>query len=257
MKIKGNHEIKAVSYNTAKKMFKRHSGNRNIIISHVKELKKEFLTNNGFCMPITVNDTTKNILDGQHRFEAIKQLVEEKKIDINPSIYVQFVHLETPEEEIQWMQKINNVSKHWTINDYINAYSSTDENCAYLTNWAKQHNIDNFGLVGTYFKGKNCRQALLKGTFSITDEDKKHADIMFNEINQIADALQTGINESLVCSWNQQRVDFNIDDVVKYTKKNRFYLKHFRNVQSQKDWQDYFNKVREYVRKAQQRAQNS
>lgn len=242
-------EVKQVSYKTAQ-AFKQHDCNRNLMPSHVKNLKKEYLENNGFCMPITVNDVSKNILDGQHRFEAIKQLVAENKITL-PTVYVQFVHLETIEEEIKWMKKINNVSKHWSINDYIHAYCATDPNCQYLYSWAKTRCIDNFGLVGTYFKGKNCRQALLKGTFSITEEDKQHADIMFEEVNKIAEALQTSINESLVCAWNQQRVDFPISDVVKYTKKNRSKLKHFCNVQSQKEWQNYFNKVREYVRNAQ------
>ena len=255
MKVSNNQLVKAVSYNTAKKIFKQHPSNRFVIESHVKNLKKEYLDNNGFCMPITVNENTKHILDGQHRFVAIQELVEDKKIDINPSVYVQFVQLHTLEDEIKWMKKINNVSKHWTINDYIHAYSTTDPNCEYLFNWAKTRCIDNFGLVGTYFKGKNCRQALLKGTFSISEEEKQHADIMFNEVNQIAEALQTTINESLVCTWNQQRIDFKVGDVVKYTKKYRYFLKHYCNVQSQKDWNEYFDHVRKYVRKAQQREQ--
>lgn len=113
-------EVKQVSYKTAQ-AFKQHYCNRNLIVSHVKNLKKEYLENNGFCMPITVNNVSKNILDGQHRFEAIKQLVDENKIT-SPTIYVQFVHLDTIEEEIKWMKKINNVSKHWSINDYIVSY---------------------------------------------------------------------------------------------------------------------------------------
>jgi hypothetical protein len=93
-------------------LFQRISGNRVVSQSHVNRLLEaiqedpETITFN----PIIVNQNME-IIDGQHRFEAIKRLGLE--------VY----YIQVGELGLHTVQKLNSVGKSWTPMDYAKSYA--------------------------------------------------------------------------------------------------------------------------------------
>lgn len=91
--------------------FKFMLGNRNINLSSVKKIE-ESISQNGFKMcPILVNEKFE-IVDGQHRFNALKDLGL-------PIYYVIENGL-----NIEDCKNLNINAKNWTLDDYVESYAS-------------------------------------------------------------------------------------------------------------------------------------
>lgn len=114
-------------------MFKKWRGNREVLPKSVEKLKKSIMiTDLTPARPILVN---KNgyIIDGQHRYEACKQL--------NMPIYYTVVDI--PNEQIDEYIKILNTSqKNWGMPDYLNFYCERGyKNYLGLRNFMRYHNL--------------------------------------------------------------------------------------------------------------------
>lgn len=90
--------------------FKTVKGNRDINDSHVKRLAESINKNGYLGYPILVS-TNMEILDGQHRFMALKSLEKPIPFEIRSSM------------DIKDIQALNAVSRTWGIMDYIKSYS--------------------------------------------------------------------------------------------------------------------------------------
>jgi len=89
-------------------MFKTLEGNRHVNKLHVKRLKESF-QKSYLLSPIIVNEKFE-IIDGQHRFEAAKQI----------GVPVNF--LVAPNYGLKEVQMLNENMKNWKKEDYLNAY---------------------------------------------------------------------------------------------------------------------------------------
>lgn len=89
--------------------FTKMCGNRLVDLRHVNELVDSISQMGYLPIPIVVNEK-KQIIDGQHRFEALKQLgLEVPYITVEGAGLVECVGL-------------NKQSKNWTIQNYIDSY---------------------------------------------------------------------------------------------------------------------------------------
>jgi len=96
-------------------MFRIHTGNRFVDPNHVKRIKKSILERNLLHVnPIIVNDRME-VLDGQHRLEAAKEL----EVEIH---YIkQIGGLET-------IHLLNTNARNWSLRDYVLSYISMGSN---------------------------------------------------------------------------------------------------------------------------------
>lgn len=91
--------------------------NRNIDENQVNQLKKILKENGSFISPIVVaKDRT--IIDGQHRYYALKEL----------GLPVRFILGEETGDLQQDIIKTNNMRKNWSFTDYLEAYAQMNEN---------------------------------------------------------------------------------------------------------------------------------
>lgn len=91
--------------------------NRNIDENQVNQLKKILKENGSFISPIVVaKDRT--IIDGQHRYHALKEL----------GLPVRFILGEETGDLQQDIIKTNNMRKNWSFTDYLEAYAQMNEN---------------------------------------------------------------------------------------------------------------------------------
>lgn len=91
--------------------------NRNIDENQVNRLKKILKENGSFISPIVVaKDRT--IIDGQHRYYALKEL----------GLPVRFILGEETGDLQQDIIKTNNMRKNWSFTDYLEAYAQMNEN---------------------------------------------------------------------------------------------------------------------------------
>lgn len=91
--------------------------NRNIDENQVNKLKKILKENGSFISPIVVaKDRT--VIDGQHRYHALKEL----------GLPVRFILGEETGDLQQDIIKTNNMRKNWSFTDYLEAYAQMNEN---------------------------------------------------------------------------------------------------------------------------------
>lgn len=100
-----------MKYTSDYSVFKFIQGNRNIVESHVKEIIKSINSIGYIPIPIVVNEDME-IVEGQHRFEALKRL--------NLPIPYIIVLGATREEIIA----LNTSSRKWGTADYISSFAS-------------------------------------------------------------------------------------------------------------------------------------
>lgn len=131
-----------MSYNS----FGNMTENRDVKQSHVNKLvesikNKDMLRYN----PILVNDSM-DIIDGQHRLEAARKL---KK----PIYYITARDLNSND-----MQTLNNVSKHWSLSDYVESYViKGNKDYIYLKDFSKSYGLTL--TISMYLLGDNSGRA--------------------------------------------------------------------------------------------------
>lgn len=150
-------------------MFTTVSGNRDIDNSHVYKLIRSISRNNLLAQyPILVNNKME-VIDGQHRLEAAKQMNEEIHYNIVNGL------------EIQDIMEINSSSKKWALQDYVDAYVKLgNEHYIKLQNFIEKYNFS-VGMSaqlmhGTTISGGGYHYALnLKtGKFEVKTEEEAH-----------------------------------------------------------------------------------
>ena len=108
-RLKKNHRTIGQVFQTSDySLFSYVDGNRNIKIPHLKRLQYS-IQKKQIPVPIII-DNNYNIYDGQHRFEACKNL--------NLPIY----YIIVPELGLNDIQTLNANMKNWTTDDYCDSY---------------------------------------------------------------------------------------------------------------------------------------
>ena len=140
-------------------MFNPIDGNRNKNELHIKRLKKSMQENYLFTT-ITVNDKFQ-IIDGQHRFEAIKAL----NLPVNYVVCKGY--------GLKEVQILNQNSKNWTADDFMNGYCDLGKKDYKLYREFKEkygfgHNECLGMLTGLTRSGSSHGFSFSKGTFKVT-----------------------------------------------------------------------------------------
>lgn len=100
-------------------IFKFKKENRELNYNKVMSLKSKLIEDKRQIIPIIVNSEME-IIDGQHRFQALKELNWDVMYYIDDKV--------TTKDLIT----INNTQKNWSLNDYIHFYASSGYPCYIL-----------------------------------------------------------------------------------------------------------------------------
>ena len=126
--------------------FKLHDDNRKINPARVRRVKNS-IRENGLLDPIKVSSDG-TILNGQHRFIAIKELAEEGIYEPVKYIIVQ------DEATVQTIISLNAVQKELTLGDYIEIYAKNgQEQYQRIINIARKVNLTPSAVISVMFTG--------------------------------------------------------------------------------------------------------
>jgi hypothetical protein len=133
-----NEEIKKrkLLYSTNYDKFKFIPGNRPIDKKHVSEIIDRISRIGWYCDPIIVNDNNE-IIDGQHRFEALRSLGLPIEYAIEGDI------------SLEEARELNSSSKSWKTQNYIDSYAA-DGNVNYSNFVLLQKKYPNIPMTAIY-----------------------------------------------------------------------------------------------------------
>lgn len=142
-------------------MFKTLVGNRNVNPLHLSRLKDSMKKNHLFTI-ITVNEKFE-IIDGQHRYNACKDL----NLPINYVI--------VPGYGLSEVQILNENSKTWNANDYLNGYCNLGypeylKYKRFLEKYGFPHKVNLCLLEGIKGDGGNATERFKSGGFVVREE---------------------------------------------------------------------------------------
>lgn len=115
----------SIKYTTDISKFKFYSENRDATTdeakSHIKKLRDKILKN-GFLVPIMVDD--KNyIIDGQHRLQAVKMIVDDAKYN-KKSVNIPYIQYRKNTNTDGFIITLNKDRKDWKHLDYAHYYAT-------------------------------------------------------------------------------------------------------------------------------------
>jgi hypothetical protein len=168
--------------------------NREMSESHIKKIK-ESIDKYGYVMsnPIIV-DKEYNVIDGQHRFIACKEL------DL-PIVY------EVEEKGTDLIITLNTTQRRWQLSDYINYYANKYGNANYLRlkKLSERHHLQpNTILIllhGT--SGENVAKQVKKGNLKFTAEEELTVNSNLNACKQVAENLKIKLSVRFIESLLQ------------------------------------------------------
>lgn len=147
-------------------IFKVLEGNRQLDLSHVEKLKLGMMEKD-IIIPIVCNEKME-IIDGQHRLEARKQLNKEVYYIVQEGL------------NLKDCQKMNSISSPWKKMDYVNAYAQQGyEDYRILRDFMEQYKFMSLSvcealLHGTTSTGGGRSGKFKEGGFKVRDLDKAH-----------------------------------------------------------------------------------
>lgn len=236
-------------------------GNRILNRLHVQMLAKE-MGNGGlnFFPPITINRRTNHILDGQHRAAAFKLAIEKGIIPPESTLRVMYVECS---DEVDEREKTVNmqVSKGWTLDDFISSYATTNEEYTKLQQWCRVHprmymnkvtNDKNkkwkykYRFAAAVIKGVSCQKTLKNGSFSATDDEYATADVVYDEIERLFQILKCDSKPSalewVAIHWHAVRKLHSAEEWQSMFKEKRNRIQRMPKDGS-KDWENIFSLV--------------
>ena len=132
--------------------FNQNSENRLINHGHKNRIKKQMEESLDYFAPITVNQRTNNIIDGQHRCSAFIELIDEGRLSKESTLDVKY--LDIPEEkEKEAIVNANVNAKNWSLDDYIFSFSKKNEHYEKLIEWCANHMLCTDGKKHKYRYG--------------------------------------------------------------------------------------------------------
>lgn len=194
------------------------NGNRLVIPSHVKQLKKDIIEGkygSKYFAPIRVDINTMKVSDGQNRYVAFKELFSDGSPEI---LRVQFE--DYPAEKAEKLNVICHINcgiKSWTVGDYeYRQIQEGNKNMISIKEFATSHPIlckrNKAGEIKGYYPryayavilGRNATKEVKDGTISVSKKDLEFAEQMYSELEQLVRALGYEIGnwfESFTHAW--------------------------------------------------------
>ena len=241
-------------------------GNRMIDERHLKlftSYSEQKLRN---MPPLTVNERTGRLIDGQHRVRAIVKLIEQGKLPKDYRYNVMLIDISEEDERAEVINAQIN-AKGWTQFNYIKSYmedSCDDISNSYtmLDEWCRRHKLTapkseniapKFRYGAAIIKGMGCSSILKNGLFNVTPEELDEADKIHNEICDILEAMgRVKIGywfEYMAISWFNARRNTDFKKFIK-TLKNESILNDVKGRPSisRRDWDYIFAYVKSQIR---------
>lgn len=210
--------MKKVNYiyeTTNYRMFKFLEGNRRVIPNHVQYFVKE-LKKNGMQIPAKVNDMNE-ITEGQHRFEACKQLgipfkffVEKKPVNRN--------------EELDKLMSIQK-GKQWRYEDVMHT-QCVKGNSNYIALKSFYDKYKDFSLSSIIYISNNCSGSDFRnGKFTANQLDKADETLSFcRSLKHFFPAYnKVGFVTAINKCRNMEDFDFNFFKKKALKMSDRFY----------------------------------
>lgn len=241
-------------------------GNRMIDERHLKlftSYSEQKLRN---MPPLTVNERTGRLIDGQHRVRAIVKMIEQGKLPKNYRYDVMLIDI-SEEEERSEIINANINSKGWSQMNYIKFYM--EDVCEDISNsykmldkWCRRHtltapNSENiapkFRYGAAIIKGMGCSIILKNGLFKVTPEELDEADKIHNELCDILEAMDRvkigHCIENMAISWFNARRNTDFKKFMK-TLKNESILGSVKGRPSntRRDWDYIFAYVKSQIK---------
>lgn len=229
--------------------FNSYSENRVINHGHVNRIKEQMRLSLNVMPPITINEITKNVIDGQHRLKAFQKLVDDGELPVDSKLPVMYVKIEKSLEK-EAIINANTNSKNWSLDDYIASYAKSVSYYKQLDEWCSNHALTVDGNKKKYrygaaiLTGTACSKQLKDGSFSLTLEDFTRGEDVHTELVEIIDTLgkpnKGNYIEYMAVSWCQVRKFHPFKEWLKElkTKKGVLTKKPFSNKQ---DWDNIFS----------------
>jgi len=155
--------------------FNKAAGNRDVIQLHVERLKTS-MEEEYLMSPIIVNEKME-IIDGQHRFEAVRQL----------DLPIRFIKVRG--YALSQMQQMNANQKDWGIMDHIQAHAEMgNENFKQLIMFIEKHRKEKplRVILHAYGMNGNTRKTLLEsGNYKYDIKKEAQAERLLDAINEI------------------------------------------------------------------------
>ena len=156
--------------------------NRRLNRKHINALKTS-ITKNGYLSsnPILVNENYE-ILDGQHRFIALKEMDMEIPYEVVDKGYGTIIDLNTTQH-------------NWKAEDYINFYCEKDHSQAYirLKRLCNEMHTSPTNVLAMAYRRKAAGQDFIdikRGNLKLTIDDELRAKSFYEAFNQIAKSLR-------------------------------------------------------------------
>lgn len=164
--------------------FKWLKGNRPISTSHVNYLKKKIEENGNLTpqFPLDVNENME-IIDGQHRLEALKILKEPVYYQIKPSL------------DINSVISLNTGQKNWSWKDFAQSYADRgDRNYQEFIKLSEETGEKRFGTLMMYstFGEWAGRRGSAKDTFANGTFEMKNYELALKHLGQYQEMVQVG-----------------------------------------------------------------
>ena len=162
--------------------FKFKKENRELNHNKILSLKAKLLEDGRQILPIICNKNME-IIDGQHRFQALKELEWNIMYYIDETI--------TGKDLIS----INNTQKNWGLLDFIHYYSILgNETYCKIEELCKKYSDIPLKPILTSLGKKYVKEYIIKeGSLNFTDEEFAEAEIALEFIKQIKDSIKLRI----------------------------------------------------------------
>lgn len=237
--------------------------NRAVNVSNVKKFYN--LMKNGKFDPmmgiVVVDIKTGTIIDGQHRVEAFKRACEE--FGYTGYLFVRFVDAPTGVEELQNYIRQFQVSRKWSLEDFISANIYGKNDLEKLKDFCLAHKYLNKGddLADVFWRkgaaivaktgSSEYKNRLRKRNVRFTPEEWYDAERTYEEVTALMDALgkswSDGGFEYIVNAWKKVRYDMDLlEKICRLPNKyNTFFemLRNSKNIpsgQAEGVWYDFF-----------------
>lgn len=171
-------------------------GNRPINSKRVEEIKEAFKKGE-FIPPILVALPSRQITEGNHRFEAILRCLKEN------IPFELLVYMYKDKEALSTARIINNTQKRWTANDRLNSYCFEGKQSYMLLKQFMDEYPAQFKKNQSYSissalcilaedrSSKSMETAFYSGNLSIKDKHLEFAEIIMTELLLISEILKT------------------------------------------------------------------
>lgn len=199
------------------------NGNRNVNKSHVTKLANDLKKGDGKYFPaIIVDENTKTVIDGQHRLTAYRLLWDNKKINFNEPIKVEFKQF--GQDVLNNIIRMNQNQRTWKLQDFLDMQKKIDGTDSipkleeFCSKNERLHKITIKGKNKLCYRyacallfGKNQTNKIKSGSLIITDQDIEHAQKLYDEADTILKRIGLDNNDCWIefffTAWRRVRTN--------------------------------------------------